>query len=630
MKLIFDIETNGLLREARRRYYDEDQKKYVEAVIPKLNSIWCIVAIDEHNKQYIFKPDKIKEGIEFLKSADTLIGHNIIGFDIPVIHMLHGVDLYKHCKITDTLVLSQLFNPSRDKGHNLKSWGDKFGFPKGDHTEFDKFSEEMLTYCIRDTEINVKILEALRTESTGFTKESIKLEHDTRKVICSQIENGFSFDYKKASILLAELTQRKAEVADEVKKTFKPRETEHTILINVKENQLKDGSYSKKTGYNHLTKKKTNLTQEEKEIVKTGCVTSLTRKLITEFNLGSRKQIGEYLIEFGWKPNRFTPTGQPIVDEVTLEKVKHIPEAKLISEFLLLQKRVAQVQSWLEHVHIDGVLLFDEDKTMRSNLDLNKAKVHGNVISNGAITGRMTHYGPNTAQIPSIYKPYGKDCRGCWKVEEGNVLLGIDASGLELRMLSHYMKDKEYTNEIINGDIHTANQKLARLESRNQAKTFIYALMYGAGDEKLGSVVGGNKKDGKRSRQHFFDNQPSFKSLRDRVTRASARGYLKGLDGRKIFIRNQHASLNSLLQGAGAVVMKKALVIFDQHAKEAGLQYKFVANIHDEWQVEVPKETASLLGAIGVRSIVETGEYFSMDCPLDGEYKIGNNWSETH
>ena len=257
-------------------------------------------------------------------------------------------------------------------------------------------------------------------------------------------------------------------------------------------------------------------------------------------------------------------------------------------------------------------------------------RIHGNVITNGAITSRMTHYNPNMTQIPSIHKPYGKECRECWTVDNGNVLLGIDASGLEVRMLAHYMKDKEYINEIINGDIHTSNQKLAGLESRDKAKTFIYALMYGAGDAKLGSVVGGNKKDGKRSRQYFFDNQPSFKSLRDRIQRAATKGHIKGLDERRIFIRNQHASLNSLLQGAGAIVMKKALTLFDETLQDLNMDYRFVANIHDEWQLEVPKNQADLIGKIGVDSIINAGKHFNMACPLDGEYKIGANWSETH
>ena len=597
MKLIFDIEANGLLPH-----------QLTEEIKQEATIIWCIVALDNKGNIYKFRPDQIKEGVDLLKSADTLIGHNIIGFDIPAVKKICGVDLYKHCKIIDTLTLSQLFNPNRDKGHSLKAWGGKLNFTKDEHEDFSKFSEDMLNYCVKDVQLNKRVYEILKAEGLNFSEESINIEHETRKIICRQIQNGFYFDRKKASILLAELSQRKAEVEAQVKKTFKPKETEHIILLNVK---LKNGGFSKNTGFNHFTKKNVNLTDEEKKIVASGCVTSLKRTLVTEFNLGSRKQIGEYLIEFGWKPNRFTPTGQPIVDEATLEKVKHIPEAKLIAEFLLLQKRIAQVQSWLDAVQEDG-------------------RIHGNVISNGAITGRMTHYNPNTGQIPSTRKPYGKTCRECWTVDKGNVLLGIDASGLELRMLAHYMKDKEYTHEILNGDIHTANQKLAKLKSRDQAKTFIYALMYGAGDEKLGSVVEGKKADGKRARQYFFDNQPSFKSLRDRVARASTKGFLKGLDGRKIFIRNQHAALNTLLQGAGAIVMKKALVIFDKHLKEAGLQYKFVANIHDEWQMEVPRDTSGLIGAMGVRSIIEAGEFFNMNCPLDGEYNIGANWSETH
>ncbi len=277
----------------------------------------------------------------------------------------------------------------------------------------------------------------------------------------------------------------------------------------------------------------------------------------------------------------------------------------------MLQKRIAQIDSWI------GAVQEDE-------------RVHGFVIPNGAITGRMTHRNPNMAQVPSVNNPYGKECRACWTVDEGNVLLGVDASGLELRMLAHYMNDEVFTNEIINGDIHTANQKLARLESRDKAKTFIYALMYGAGDEKLGKVVGGTTSDGKRARQHFFDNKPSFKSLRDRVQRASAKGYLKGLDGRKLYVRNTHSSLNTLLQGAGAIVMKKALVLLDKTLQLNTVDYKFVANIHDEWQIEVPKDKAEFIGKFAVDSIIKAGEHFNLRCPLDGEYKIGGNWSETH
>ena len=190
------------------------------------------------------------------------------------------------------------------------------------------------------------------------------------------------------------------------------------------------------------------------------------------------------------------------------------------------------------------------------------------------------------------------------------------------------MNDKGYTYEILNGDIHTANQELAGLESRDQAKTFIYAFLYGAGDEKLGSVVQGNRRDGKRLRGSFLNNLPSLANLKDRVERASQRGYLKGLDDRKVTIRSPHSALNTLLQSAGAIIMKKALVLFKESIKD--MDAHFVANVHDEWQVEVKKEIAEEVGQRGVQAIVDAGIYFNLRCPLDGEYKIGDNWSETH
>jgi len=576
MDLVFDIETDDL----------------------KATKIWCIVCQNPDTGEiFKFNPDQIDEGCKLLLSADRLIGHNIVGFDIPVIKKLTGVDL-SHIEVLDTLVLSRLFNPVREGGHSLEAWGYKLRFPKIDFEDYLNYSPEMMKYCVKDVQLNTMVFKNLRFEAKGFSKDSIKLEHDVARLMKEQEENGFKFDSYSAELLLAKLRERKQEIEDEVHNTFKPKLVDDKLVTPYVK---KDGELSKR-----------GLTDEEYDnCLWFGNNEPFMRKKLVDFNLGSRKQIGEYLIDFGWKPDRFTPTGQPIVDEKTLSQVTHIHEASLIAEFLLLQKRIAQIDSWVKAVE-------DDDR------------IHGFVIPNGAITGRMTHRSPNTAQIPSVRQPYGKECRACWTVDEGNVLLGIDASGLEIRMLAHYMNDKDYTNEILNGDIHTANQKLARLESRDTAKTFIYALMYGAGDEKLGSVVGGNKGDGSRARQLFFDNKPSFKSLRDRVTRASAKGHLKGIDGRKLFIRNAHAALNTLLQGAGAIVMKKALVIFDNKLRKHWLEHKFVANIHDEWQMEVPKEHAKTIGELGVSSIIEAGEVFKLRCPLDGEYDTGGNWSETH
>jgi DNA polymerase I-like protein with 3'-5' exonuclease and polymerase domains len=456
----------------------------------------------------------------------------------------------------------------------------------------------MLEYCVRDVTLNTLVYKNLRNESKGFSKGCIELEQSIASIIKQQEVNGFKFDMQSALVLLAELRGKKQQIEDEVHDTFKPKWVDTKLVTPYIK---KDGDLSKR-----------GLTDDEyARCLNTMNYEPFMRQTLQDFNLGSRKQIGEYLIDFGWKPDRFTPTGQPIVDEKTLSEVTHIREAKLIADFLLIQKRIAQVDSWVSSVRDDG-------------------RVHGFVIPNGAITGRMTHRNPNMAQVPSVHSPYGKECRSCWVVDDGNVLLGVDASGLELRMLAHYMDDEKYIKEILDGDIHTANQKAAKLKSRNQAKTFIYALMYGAGDEKLGKVVEGNTKDGRRAREYFFDNNPAFKSLRDRVTRAANKKFLKGLDGRKLYIRNSHAALNTLLQGAGAIVMKKALVILDDLLKLNTIQYKFVANIHDEWQIEVKESQADFVGELAVKSIIEAGEHFNLRCPMDGEYKLGRDWSETH
>jgi len=579
VELVFDIETDDL----------------------HATEIHCIVAIDENNKQYTFDiiDDNILKGIDFLAEADKLIGHNIIGFDIPVIKKLHGVDLWDKHKVIDTLVLSRLLNPVREKGHSLKVWGTKLGVAKDLPPEnFQVYTKDTLKYCIKDVVLNKLLFDYLKKESAGFSKESIELEHHVTYILEQQRINGFKIDIEHATNLLSELNCKIKEVQDEVHRTFKPK------WVDIKEVTPK----TKQDG----TLSKSGLTEYEyADIQASGNMKPFMRKELVEFNLGSRKQIGEYLISFGWEPKKFTPTGQPIVDEGTLKNITHIKEAKLIADFLLYQKRIAQISSWIDSVE-------DDDR------------VHGAVLSTGAITGRMAHRNPNVAQVPSVSSPYGKECRACWIVDEGNKLVGIDASGLELRLLAHYMADEDYINEIINGDIHTTNQKSAGLESRNQAKTFIYALIYGAGDEKLGTIVQGSRKQGKQLRESFINNNPAFKTLRDRVERASARGYLKGLDGRKIFIRHKHSALNTLLQGAGAIVMKKALVILSDMLELQTIPAKIVANIHDEWQIEVPESHANGVGALAVRCIEQASREYNLRCPLTGEFNIGDSWYETH
>ena len=579
-KVIFDIETEGL----------------------EGNTIHCIVAKVIGGKTYLFPPDKLQEGADLIESADVLIGHNIIGFDIPVLKKHFDLNLTNH--IEDTLVVSRLVNPVLTGGHSLENWGyilypndaDKRKAQQPD--SWEEYTEEMGEYCIQDVELNADVYYKLLEQVENFSQESIDLEHAVAKIVKEQEQNGFMLDEKKATLLAAKLNSKMAEIEKKVHETFKPKWVDDKLVTP---KLRKDGTLSK-----------VGLTNEEmSKCLKTNNFKPFMRQKWVTFNLGSRKQIGEYLIDFGWKPTKFTPTGQPIVDETTLEKVKDIPEATLIAEFMMLQKRVAQVSSWLE---------------------LSKeSRVHGFVIPNGAITGRMTHRNPNVAQTPSSSKPYGIDCRKCWTVPEGYKLVGIDASGLELRVLAHYMKNKEYVNEIINGDIHTTNQNLAGLRSRSQAKTFIYALIYGAGDSKIGSVVGGSTKEGAALRSRFIRNLPSLGNLTSAVERAAqTRKYVKALDGRVIHIRKVYSALNTLLQGGGAVIMKTALVLLYNKIKELNLDAKFVANIHDEWQIEVREDQAETVGKLGVEAIQDTATLLNLNCPLDGEYKVGENWSETH
>lgn len=585
-RVVFDIETDSL----------------------KPSKIWCLVAKNIDSGQlYTFGPEQIEQACDLLEKSNYLVGHNILGYDIPVLERLTGRKVVsENTKVVDTLILSRLFNPTRSgpNAHALATWGapSRLNFPKIVFEEYDRYSAEMLDYCIRDVELNLEVFKYLQKEGKGFSVKSVMLEHEVSKILERQTKQGFLIDQEKAYLLLAQLRERLGEVEENVRKIFKPKIEE--IVLTPK--RKKDGNISRVAKGGRLTN------EEYEQAVAKNNLEPIKRYKTVEFNLGSRMQIGQYLQEFGWKPQKFTEHGRPIVDEKVLMGVKGIPEASLIAEYLLVQKRIAQVDSWLNAI---------DDKDGR---------VHGFIKSTGAITGRMTHMKPNMAQVPNLASPYGKECRECWIVDKGNKLVGIDASGLEIRMLAHYMKDEDYRNEIINGDIHTTNQKLAGLESRNQAKTFIYALIYGAGNKKLGQVVGGNTTDGERLKQRFLHNLGAFKDLKKRVSEASGRGYLKGLDGRKILIRSEYAALNTLLQSAGAVAMKEALVILDKKIKEKGYEAEFVANVHDEWQIEVREDHAEEVGKAGVEAIQEAGISLGLFCPLDGEYKIGDNWSETH
>jgi len=578
-QIILDIEANGL----------------------RPDTIWCLVAKEvEYGTTNTFIGDDIFEFADWVRynGITDICGHNIIGYDLPILERLTGFKW--EGVVQDTLVMSRLAHPHREGGHSLASWGTRLNFEKGDHNEWGEFSWDMVEYCKRDVELTALVYTHLMKELENFKEGSIKLEHNVARIVNQQVNNGWTINEREANLLLGELRQKLHDVETTVRKTFEPLPV--WIPLNYPEGKThnKDGTISKR----YQAQLDKGASWKPTEFKEWGYY------LYPEFNLGSRQQIGRYLQHFGWKPKEFTDKGNVIVNESVLTGVD-MPEAKQIAEYLMLQKRVAQVQSWVDAIEIDG-------------------RVRGYVNPIGAVTGRMTHSKPNMAQVPASYSPYGTECRQLWTVPSGYKLVGMDASGLELRMLAHYMNDYDYTEEVISGDIHTANQKSAGLTTRDQAKTFIYAFLYGAGDEKIGTIVGGGRKVGKTVKKQFLDNTPALKSLRERVTLASKRGYLIGLDGRRIWVRSEHSALNTLLQGAGAIIMKKALVLLDGYAILKGIDYKIIGNIHDEIQSEVHEKDAKVFGEIAVMAIKEAGEEFNLNCPLDGQYKVGETWQQTH
>lgn len=597
-RYVFDIETNGLLDD--------------------LTKIHSLVLMDvDTGDMHSFGPGAIEGGLQMLMDADQIIGHNIIKFDIPAIQKVYPWCHIDRDKVFDTLVmsrliwpnLSQLDTPAIKKGmpgnlrgsHGLEAWGYRLNEWKGDYSKemkdkgLDPWAEwnpEMQAYCEQDVRATKALLDKI--DSKGTDPKAIELEHRVAWIIAQQERNGFLFDTEKAERLLADLQVKRAEIEGELQNLFEP----WFAPAGLKE-----------------PKRTVNYKSVDRHSTWAGA--PYTEVNLNVFNPGSRHHIADRLMKVrGWKPDQFTDKGQVKVDENVLLKLKY-PEAQKIGEYLMLQKRIGQLaegkQGWLNQVHPDG-------------------RIHGSVNSNGAVTGRMTHSHPNVAQVPSVGAPYGAECRELFKVPQGKKLVGIDVSGLELRMLAHYMNDPNYTREVVEGDVHTANQKAAGLPTRNNAKTFIYAFLYGAGDEKIGKIVGKGAKEGKRLKRQFLEATPALKGLINGVQKAAkTRGYLKGLDGRKLHVRSAHSALNTLLQSAGALVCKRWIVEFEDALQQGlGDHVKFVANVHDEIQLEVDAEFAEAAGELAVECIGRAGDYFNVRVPLTGEYKVGANWKETH
>ena len=566
--IVFDIEANGLVN------LELDNKG---RAAQRADRVHCIVCIDaDTGETWTFRPDEVQNAEAILDTADVIAGHNIIGYDLPCMRKLLGYIPKPNQKIVDTLVVGRLMHPDRTnlpkglKGHTLKDWAAYSGDFKMEYDAgWEEFSEEMMEYCIQDVKANVSVYKF----QSSWIRESWKLVNFEQQVamVCQEMtRTGFGFDAEAGDRLLYEMSARRAEIEDELRKSF-------PTIVNER--------YSKKNG-------------------------KRLKDEVIEFNPGSSKQWADRLEErYGWKAER-SDKGFPILDEEVLKSLS-FPEAQLGLEYREINKKITMVSDWLVRVQDDG-------------------RIHGRTNSQGTATGRASHSQPNLAQVPSDPK-----CRALFQAgNPGWVQVGCDLSGIELRCLAHYMfnyDDGAYSNEILSGDIHTHNQEAAGLPTRPLAKTFIYAFLYGAGNAKLGSIVGGNKQAGARLKSQFFEKIPAMKKLVDAVQfKAAKTGTLKLIDGRTVVIRGEHKALNTLLQGAGAVVSKAWIVIAKQMLDAADVEYELMAWVHDELQVGCPPEHADTVGNILVESARLAGERLGFRCPVDAEYQVGKNWAECH
>lgn len=659
-RFVFDIETDGFL----------DQ----------LTTLHSLVLFDLDTEELLsFRNDRhpdnrlrMVEGVKLLMEAELLVGHNIINFDLPALRQLFSWFNTK-ALIRDTLVISRVLYPdmlSKDfeyhekrtkKGldwipkqmfgrHSLESWGYRLGEYKGDFKgPWDRWTWRMQDYCDQDVLVNVKLWNKLvrKLDKWEYSFEDvvnrdpkpgrdfIQLEHDVAEIITRQELYGFYFDETKAHQLHAALAGRKAELEEDIQKVFKPWFRNAGVVTASSDRTVKRSDLPFEVTIRRFGKSGKELKPYVGPIKETYFKGARYTKIaLRPFNPGSGDDIADRLMKLRkWKPKEFTAEGKPKTSEEILEQLPW-SEAKLLIEYLMVQKRLGQLsdgkEAWLKAVKADG-------------------RIHGRVTTNGAVTGRMTHSKPNVAQVPSGRATYGHECRELFCVPKGKKQVGCDADALELRDLAGYMArwDKgAYIKVVLEGkkedgtDMHTQNAKALGCD-RDTAKTWFYAFIYGAGDYKLGTVLGakGSKsaiiKAGKTSRAKFLKSLPALKKLTDRVKEKSKEcGFLVALDGRRLSVRSEHSALNTLLQSAGAIQMKRALVILDQNLQASGLvpgsNYEFIANVHDEWQLEVDEDKAEEVGRTAAEAIRLAGEYYEFRCKLAGSYDIGNNWAETH
>lgn len=641
--LICDVEADGFLEEMTRLWTIQIGTEDGEDV-------------DVYADQPGYPP--LKDGIARLKKADHVVFHNGMKFDIHAINKIYP-DTLRPEQIYDTMVGGRLLFPQY-KTHSLEAWGERLGKSKGQYTgDFKSFTKELVIYAKQDIVVTRALWQKLKKKFDAWSwMQAFEMECLFQYVIGLQEQNGFMLNISLAVELEAELRQELADISIELQDIFPIR-----VIPDGSIEKSYRKKESKATTWHGLKRKRDNPELWD-QVKGEGNITSEWCRITYEtFNPSSRKQVADRLIsKYGWKPWKFSDTGQPTIDEDVLSELPY-PEAKAMLRYLTVEKQLGQI---INKAGDKGWLIFVNSKTHR---------VHGAVNTLGAGTGRCSHFAPNMAQV----NKKNLRMRECWIPRPGWKLVGSDADGLEFCCLAHYvhpLDDGVTANRHINGDkslgtdVHSANRDaiLASLAQhgfrfnepdkamlkalREMAKTLIYALMYGATDPRLGMTMleildvlgckrskGNNthpKKLGEIARKALGKGIPGLDKLIDDVKkRSNKRGFVKGIDGRKIFVRSEHSAFNFLLQGAGAIAMKQALVIF--HFEELpktgwvhGVDFGYCANVHDEVQIEAKPEIAQQIGDLFAKCINLAGERLGFRCPLTGTADVGNTWKDTH